>query len=102
MGGEPLAWENRETIRALMMDVKHELPDTLIYIWTGYTYEELSEEIVNGAWPEPDLKWILNHADVLIDGPYIQEQKDVTLLMRGSKNQRILKNEGGKYIDITP
>lgn len=102
MGGEPLAWENRETIRALMMDVKQELPDTLIYIWTGYTYEELSEEIVNGAWPEPDLKWILNHADVLIDGPYIQEQKDVTLLMRGSKNQRILKNEGGKYIDITP
>lgn len=99
MGGEPLAWENRDTIRALIMDVKHELPDTPIYIWTGYTYEWLQNEIANGAWPEPDLKWILEHIDVLIDGPYIQEQRDTTLLMRGSRNQRILHLVGGEILN---
>ena len=90
MGGEPLAWENRNTIRALIMDVKHELPDTPVYIWTGYTYEWLQNEIANGAWPEPDLKWILEHIDVLIDGPFIKAERDITLKFRGSKNQRIL------------
>ena len=99
MGGEPLAWENRDTIRALIMDVKHELPNTPIYIWTGYTYEQLQNEITNGVWPEPDLKWILENIDVLVDGPYIQEQRDVTLLMRGSRNQRILHLIGGKIIN---
>lgn len=99
MGGEPLAWENRDTIQALIMDVKHELPDTPIYIWTGYTYEWLQNEIANGAWPEPDLKWILEHIDVLIDGPYVQEQRDTTLLMRGSRNQRILHLIGGKILN---
>ena len=99
MGGEPLAWENRGTIQALIMDVKHELPDTPIYIWTGYTYEWLQNEIANGAWPEPDLKWILEHIDVLVDGPYIQEQRDTTLLMRGSRNQRILHLVGGKILN---
>lgn len=81
------------------MDVKHELPDTPIYIWTGYTYEWLQNEIANGTWPEPDLKWILEHIDILVDGPYIQEQRDTTLLMRGSRNQRILHLVGGKILN---
>lgn len=100
MGGEPLAWENRDAVRALIMDVKHELPDTPIYIWTGYTYEWLQNEIANGAWPEPDLKWILEHIDVLVDGPYIQEERDVTLHMRGSRNQRILNLKQGEIVDV--
>lgn len=100
MGGEPLAWENRGTIRALIMDVKHELPNTPIYIWTGYTYEWLQNEIANGVWPEPDLKWILRNIDVLIDGPYIQEERDVTLRMRGSRNQRILHLKQGEIIGV--
>ena len=100
MGGEPLVWENRLAVRALIMDVKHELPDTPIYIWTGYTYEWLQNEIANGAWPEPDLKWILEHIDVLVDGPYIQEERDVTLHMRGSRNQRILHLKQGEIVDV--
>ena len=99
MGGEPLAWENRDTMRALIMDVKHELPNTPIYIWTGYTYEQLQNEIANGVWPEPDLKWILENIDILVDGPYIQEQRDITLLMRGSRNQRILHLIGGEIFN---
>ena len=100
MGGEPLAWENRDTIRGLIMDVKYALPNTPVYIWTGYTYEWLQNEIINGAWPEPDLKWILANIDVLIDGPYIQEERDVTLRMRGSRNQRILHLKQGEIIDV--
>ena len=99
MGGEPLAWENRWAVMQLIMDIKLVLPDTPIYIWTGYTYEELQEEITNGLFPETDLQWILEHIDVLIDGPYIREQRDTTLLMRGSRNQRILHLVGGKIIN---
>lgn len=99
MGGEPLAWENRWAVMQLIMDIKLVLPDTPIYIWTGYTYEELQEEITSGLYPETELQWILEHIDVLIDGPYIQEQRDTTLLMRGSRNQRILHLVGGKILN---
>lgn len=99
MGGEPLAWENRLTVLQLIMDVKEELPDTPVYIWTGYTYEELQAEINDATLPDYDLKAILNMTDVLVDGPYIQEQRDVTLLMRGSRNQRVLHLIGGKIFN---
>jgi anaerobic ribonucleoside-triphosphate reductase activating protein len=75
------------------------LPDTPIYIWTGYTYEELQTEIADEIFPATDLRWILEHTDILVDGPYIQEERDVTLLMRGSRNQRILHLVGGKILN---
>lgn len=99
MGGEPLAQENQEDILGLIVDVKEELPDTPIYIWTGYTYEELQTEIADEIFPATDLQWILEHTDILVDGPYIQEERDVTLLMRGSRNQRILHLVGGKILN---
>ena len=59
-------------------------PHLKIYIWTGYTYEELR------ARSNPHLNHILEMTYCLIDGPYIKEQRDITLKMRGSKNQRII------------
>lgn len=99
MGGEPLAQENQEDILSLIVDVKEELPDTPIYIWTGYTYEELQAEITDEILPATDLQWILENTDILVDGPYVQEERDVTLLMRGSRNQRILHLVGGKILN---
>ena len=90
MGGEPLAPQNREGIMFLIMDILNELPDTKIYLWTGYTYEYLQNEIQNGIFPEPELQYILSHINYLIDGPYIQDQRDITLHMRGSRNQRVI------------
>jgi len=65
--------------------VKEKLPNTKIYLWTGYYYEDLINKKENGKLQE-----ILNTIDVLVDGPYIQEQRDITLSMRGSLNQHII------------
>ena len=85
MGGEPLCPENAFQTLLIINTVKQKIPNTKIYIWTGYLLEELLEE--NRIY----IKEILQKADVLIDGPYIHEERDITLKMRGSKNQRILK-----------
>ena len=61
-------------------------PHTKIYVWTGYLYEDL----VQRTESDPELKYILSATDILIDGPYIEELRDITLKMRGSSNQRII------------
>lgn len=85
MGGEPLCEENKFLTYMVIEKVKSELPNTPIYVWTGYTLED----IVNRN--DDRVNKILALTDYLIDGPYIEEERDTTLKMRGSKNQRILK-----------
>lgn len=84
MGGEPLCQQNLVLSYILVSTIKEKAPDTPIYIWTGYTYEELIK------MDNPKVKLILDMADFLIDGPYIAEERDITLHMRGSRNQRII------------
>ena len=84
MGGEPLCPENLFLTQLVISSVKQELPETKIYIWTGYTIEELRKSTSKA------LQYILSTADVLIDGPYIDSERDITLPMRGSRNQRII------------
>lgn len=92
LGGEPLCPENLFLTTLVIREVKQTYPDIKIYIWSGYTYEEL-QKISN-----PHLKYILETADYLIDGPYIAEQRDITLHLRGSKNQRIIDLKQKKII----
>lgn len=82
MGGEPLCEENLFLTHLIISEVKKTLPDIKIYIWTGYLYENLIEN--------PKIQKILELSDVLIDGPYIDSERDITLPMRGSRNQRII------------
>lgn len=84
MGGEPLCPENAFLTYLVVQQVKEKVPEAKVYIWTGYTYEQLQ----HGAHPK--VNGILEMADYLIDGPYIEEQRDLTLEMRGSKNQNII------------
>lgn len=86
MGGEPLCPNNIGLVKEICYVVREKLPSTKIYIWTGYTYEELKEYSRNSI----DLRIIFKTANVLIDGPYIEEERDITLPMRGSRNQRII------------
>lgn len=81
MGGEPLCEENQLLTYLIVSTVKRKLPDIKIYIWTGYVFEQLTSPIV---------KDILELTDCVIDGPYVEEERDITLLMRGSRNQRII------------
>ena len=84
MGGEPLCADNIFLTNLVINYVKEQLPETKIYVWSGYTLEEL-KLVAN-----PHLKNILSTIDCLIDGPYIESQRDITLSMRGSKNQRVI------------
>ena len=84
MGGEPLCPENLFLTSMVIMNVKTTYPNIKIYVWTGYTYEELL------ARHTSKLDWVLDNIDYLIDGPFILSQRDITLAMRGSNNQRIL------------
>lgn len=85
MGGEPLCNENLFLSFLVLNEVKNRVPKAKIYIWTGYTIEELMRN------PDPKIKSILTEiADYLIDGRYIDKLRDITLPMRGSSNQRII------------
>lgn len=84
MGGEPLCPENSHLTYTIVSSVKNYLPETPIYIWTGYLYEDLQKS------SDVYIKNILQLTDFLIDGPYKKEERDITLKMRGSRNQRII------------
>ena len=85
LGGEPLCDENIFLSRLILEHVKNIHPEVKTYIWSGYTYEQL----IKRAAANVSLQRILELADILIDGPFIQEQRNITLHMRGSRNQRI-------------
>lgn len=84
MGGEPLCTENAFLTCLVINEVKRRVPKAKIYIWSGYTYEQLSR------CGDPHVRDALALADVLIDGPYIEAERDLTLPMRGSRNQRVI------------
>lgn len=84
MGGEPLCEENTLLVLMTLQYVKQRLPETKVYIWTGYYYDELLKK------SDPKIPLILELTDYLIDGPYIEALRDVTLTMRGSTNQKII------------
>ncbi len=79
LGGEPM--ENACGLISMIKEIK-EHSDKDIWLWSGYTYEEILAK--------PDRKKLLSQVDVLIDGKYIEDKKDLTLKFRGSSNQRII------------
>lgn len=89
MGGEPLCAENAFLTYMVIEEVKRHHPNTKVYIWTGYTITELRK-----CPPHEKVSKILEEANVLIDGKYIEELRDITLPMRGSSNQRIINLKG--------
>ena len=86
MGGEPLCQENLFLTNLVITAAKNAYPDLKIYVWTGYLYEELLKLLSTNHL----LRNILNTIDVLVDGPYIDSLRDITLHMRGSSNQRVI------------
>lgn len=88
LGGEPLEHVNQKGILPLVKLVKEKLPDKNIWCYTGYTFEKDVLERMYKEWEEtPEL---LKYIDVLVDGKFIEEKKDIKLKFRGSSNQRII------------
>lgn len=86
LGGEPLHPRNREEVYKIVAYVKDYDTSIPIWIWTGYVFEDLLLE----SEKDHTLDLLLDEIDVLVDGPYIKEQRDITLKAKGSKNQRII------------
>lgn len=85
LGGEPLAPKNQKQVLQIIENSKIANPNIDVYLWTGYTLEELKKMEKD----MPTISNILHHVDVLIDGRFIEELKDLTLYLRGSSNQQI-------------
>ena len=86
MGGEPLLEENLGELFRLVATAKTIYPKIKIYVWTGYTFDE----IVTREAEEVILYQLLDFVDVIITGPYIEEQRDITNRWCGSTNQEVI------------
>ncbi|MBE6153885.1 MAG: anaerobic ribonucleoside-triphosphate reductase activating protein [Firmicutes bacterium] len=86
LGGEPLDPKNQEGILKLLRKFNSEFPDKNVWCYSGYLYEYLLEQ----AKTNKTLKEILDYIDILVDGKFELDKKDITLLFRGSSNQRII------------
>lgn len=84
LGGEPMSVlsDNRKQVIAFVKEIKEKFPQKDIWLWTSYTLEELQEDKTT--------KDILKYIDVLVDGPFILEKRDISLAFKGSSNQRII------------
>lgn len=78
LGGEPLHPKNIDTVIEIAKKFKARYPEKKLYIWTGYLYQEICN------------KEILKYADIIIDGKYIDELRDLRLALKGSSNQRVI------------
>ena len=79
-GGNPM--DNVPEVLHICRTVKEKFPTKDIWLYSGYTFEQLQQSQV--------ATYILEYVDVLVDGPYVEEQRDITLPWRGSKNQRVI------------
>lgn len=94
-GGDPLYEENLDEVLSLVKEIRKLYPDKTIWLYTGYKYENLIRYVLYFApcpREENELKRkeILKNIDVLVDGEYKDDLRDVTLKWRGSSNQRVI------------
>lgn len=82
LGGDPMEIENQEALLPFVRRVKEELPDKDIWLYSGYQLESVSSSP------------LLDLVDVVVDGPFIEAEKDAGLAFRGSRNQRIIDLRG--------
>ena len=78
LGGDPFEEENREVVYEICKLVKFLRPNKTIWVWTGYSWENLKELPV------------MKYMDVLVDGRFEEDKKDLRLKWRGSSNQRVI------------
>ena len=79
LGGEPLHPRNRADVLDLVKKFKAEYPNKTVWLWTGYLWEEVVSDLVGSS------------IDVVVDGRFIEELKDLRLKYRGSSNQRVIR-----------
>jgi anaerobic ribonucleoside-triphosphate reductase activating protein len=93
-GGDPLHKNNLDEVLKLIKQIRISYSEKTIWLYTGYSYSEIfrgqSSCLSQGGLNNFKRREIIKQCDVLVDGEYIDEQKDITLKWRGSKNQRCI------------
>ena len=89
LGGEPLHPRNRQATLELVKKFKMQYPDKTVWLWTGYLWEEVASDIIGSS------------IDVLVDGRFVEDLKDLRLKYRGSSNQRVINVNESTIDNIT-
>ena len=88
LGGEPMEPENQPYVLELIKEFKKRFPDKDVWIYSGYTFED---DILAGKLGDKAITdELISYVDVLVDGEFVQAEKDITLKFRGSRNQRLI------------
>ncbi len=88
LGGDPFEPENQEALLPFVKRVKAECAGKDIWAYTGYILDK--DLVPGGKCYTKDTRAFLEMVDILVDGPFITEQKDISLQFKGSKNQRVI------------
>lgn len=89
LGGEPLSPPNRQEVRDLCEEIKQRFPNKTLWLYTGYTLKEIKEFELN----------ILDFVDVLVDGRYEDDKRNLRLKFRGSTNQKVWKKTNEAWLE---
>ena len=88
LGGDPFEPSNQRTLITLLRRVKQELPTKDVWAYTGFVYEQ---DLLEGQRKHTEVTdEMLSYIDVLVDGPFVIDKKDISLYFRGSTNQRVI------------
>lgn len=88
LGGEPMEPQNQRALLPFVRKVREKLPHKTVWCYSGFTYEEL---LTDGSHPRCEVTdELLSLIDVLVDGKFVEELKDISLRFRGSSNQRLI------------
>lgn len=108
LGGEPMEPENRGTVLKLLKAVRKRYPQKSIWCYTGYDYEKDLLVWARGrgcggteSWADRTVRELLDCIDVLVDGEFVEEKKNLRLAFRGSENQRLIDVKKSLQAGIT-
>lgn len=88
LGGDPFEPSNQRTLITLLRRVKQELPTKDVWAYTGFVYEQ---DLLEGQRKHTEVTdEMFSYIDVLVDGPFVIDEKDISLYFRGSTNQRVI------------
>lgn len=88
LGGEPMEYVNQKGLLPLVQKVKEKFPNKSIWCYTGFKYDEDVVDKMCTKWEETPK--MLSYIDVMVDGKFEEEKKDISLKFRGSSNQRVI------------
>ena len=105
LGGEPLEPQNQEALYPFIKEVKKRYPNKTIWCYTGFIFDESTGELHEKHKNTPYTKELISLFDVIVDGPFVEDLKDIRLKFRGSANQRLIDVkktlQTGKFVPYT-